>query len=207
MPQQSIQTTEDTPPKMTYEAFLEWADEDTHAEWVDGEVIVLSPISNRHQRVGGFLLSLIQHYVERHDLGTVLYEPFQMKIAPDLPGRSPDLIFVSKARSIHLKDHYLDGPADLAVEIISPESRARDRGDKFYEYEQGGVQEYWLIDPIRKQAEFYGLGEDGIYRLLPIDEAGIFHSPLLEDLWLEVDWLWQDPMPKLLSVLKLWKLI
>lgn len=27
------------PPKMTYDEFLTWADEDTLAEWVDGEII------------------------------------------------------------------------------------------------------------------------------------------------------------------------
>lgn len=95
----------------------------------------------------------------------------------------------------------------MVVEIISPDSRARDRGEKFYEYEQGGVHEYWLLDPLRKQAEFYGLGDDGIYRLIPIGGDGLFHSRVLEGLWLKVDWLWQEPMPTLLSVLKEWKLV
>lgn len=99
----------ETPLKMTYEDFLAWADEDTHAEWVNGEVIVKSPISNRNQKISGFLLALIQHYVEIHDLGTVMFEPFQMKIAPDLPGRSPDIMFISKERSKHLKNIFLDG--------------------------------------------------------------------------------------------------
>ena len=31
------------PDKMTYEQFLAWADEDTHAEWVNGEVVMTSP--------------------------------------------------------------------------------------------------------------------------------------------------------------------
>ncbi len=43
---------------------------------------------------------------------------------------------------------------DLVIEIISPQSRGRDRGDKFYEYEKDGVKEAWVIDYPRKQAEF-----------------------------------------------------
>jgi Uma2 family endonuclease len=35
--------------KLSYEEFLKLYDEDTRAEWVDGEVILLSPASNRHQ--------------------------------------------------------------------------------------------------------------------------------------------------------------
>ena len=40
---------------------------------------------------------------------------------------------------------YLDGPADLVVEIVSPESAGRDRGEKYYEYEAAGIPEYWLL--------------------------------------------------------------
>jgi len=101
----------------------------------------------------------------------------------------------------------LDGPADMALEIISPESRARDRGEKFYEYEQAGVREYWLIDPVRKQAEFYRLDDEGIYQLVPADADGIFHSDVLDGLNLKVDWLWQEPLPMLMSVLKEWGLV
>jgi Uma2 family endonuclease len=54
----------------------------------------------------------------------------------------------------------------LIVEIISPESSGRDRGEKFYEYEMAGVREYWLIDPQREQVEFYELNAEGRYTLL-----------------------------------------
>jgi Uma2 family endonuclease len=194
-------------PKMTYEEFLEWADEDTSAEWVNGEIVMASPASVRHQQVSKFLCVLLEHYVQAHTLGEILPAPFQMKTGAALPGREPDLLFIANEHLDRLKNTYLDGAADLAVEIISPESRARDRGEKFYEYEQGGVREYWLIDPLRKQADFYQLGADGIYRTAQLGADGVFRSAVLEGLWLRVDWLWQDPLPLLLSVLKEWKLI
>ena len=195
------------PGKMTYEEFLAWADEDTWAEWVDGEVIVLTPASNRHQMLAGFLITLLQHFVEAHQLGTVLFAPFQMKLGPDLPGREPDILFIAREHLDRLKNTYLDGPADLVVEIISRDSRARDRGEKFYEYEQGGVREYWLLDYLRQQAELYQLGLDGIYRLAPVGQDGIYRSAVLEGLWLRVEWLWQEPLPPLLTVLREWRLI
>jgi len=195
------------PAKMTYEEFLEWADEDTLAEWVDGEVIMLSPASDWHQDIGNFLSALLRFYVEAHELGKVIVAPFQMKTGLNLPGREPDIIFIARENLGRLKETHIDGPADLVVEIISPSSRARDRGDKFYEYEQGGVREYWLIDPLRKQAEFYRLGSDGIYRLVSVGEDGIFRSEVLSGLWLNVSWLWQEPLPPLLSVLKEWGLV
>jgi Uma2 family endonuclease len=195
------------PGKMTYEEFLAWADEDTWAEWVNGKVIILSPASKRHHDIAFFLAALLRFFVEARQLGSVVTAPFQMKIGPDLPGREPDIIFISRESLNHLRDTYLDGPADLSVEILSRDSRARDRGDKFYEYEQGGVREYWLLDYQRRQAEFYQLGPDGIYRLAPFGEDGIYHSAVLEGLWLRVGWLWQEPLPPLMSVLREWRLI
>src|SRR5262245_46806663 len=204
-----LKTPERTAPpgKMTYEEFLAWADEDTRAEWVNGEVIILTPASLRHQQLATFLATSINFFVDTHQLGAVLTPPFQMKTGPDLPGREPDIIFIAREHLPRLRDTYLDGPADLVVEIISRDSRARDRGDKFYEYEQGGVREYWLLDYLRRQAEFYQLGLNGIYRLVPVGEDGIYPSAVLEGLWLKVDWLWQEPLPPLMSVLREWRLI
>lgn len=196
-----------TPRRMTYEEFLEWADEDTYAEWIDGEVIEMSPASDRHQELVGFLSALLQFFVQAQQSGVVRIAPFQMKTGKKLGGREPDIIFLSNDHLDRLKPNYLDGPADLVVEIISPESRSRDRGAKFYEYEQGGVREYWLLDYLRKQAEFYQLGEDGIYRTIAPGEDGIYHSVAIDGLWLKVEWLWQEPLPMLLDVLKQWKLI
>jgi Uma2 family endonuclease len=195
------------PGKMTYEEFLAWADEDTWAEWVNGEVITLTPASDRHQDLATFLAALFRFFVEARQLGRVLTAPFQMKLGPDLPGREPDVLFIASEHLDRLKNTYLDGPADLVVEILSPDSRARDRGAKFYEYEQGRVREYWLLDYLRRQAEFYQLWSDGIYRPVPVDAEGIYRSAVLDGLRLKVGWLWQEPLPLLLSVLKEWELV
>lgn len=210
---QELKTQTPTPPvtpappaRMTYEEFLEWAD-GIRAEWVDGEVIVMSPVSFAHQYVAEFLAASLRVFAEENKLGQVLTAPFQMRLRARPSGREPDVIFIARDRLDKLESAYLDSPADMAIEIISPDSRSRDRGDKYYEYEQAGVREYWLIDPARKQAEFYRLGDDGIYSAVTVGNDGIFHSQVIEGLWLKVDWLWQDPLPTLMSVLKEWGLI
>ena len=195
------------PTPLTYEEFLRWEGENQHVEWVEGKVSIMSPISREHSDVGLFLLSLLRTFTEANDAGAMLHDPFQMKTGPDLPGRAPDILFVAKQNLPRLKRLYLEGPGDLVVEIISPGSRAVDRGEKFYEYEQGGVPEFWLIDPQRKQAEFYQRADDGIFRLVPPDGAGVYHSKTLPGLWLKPDWLWQSPLPSTLSILREWKLI
>ena len=187
--------------KLSYEDFLAQY-EGTRAEWVDGEIIMVPPASERHQNIIGFLVNLLRPYVESKNLGEVLLAPFQMKLGTDSPGREPDLLYVASAHLDRLKDTYLDGPADMVIEIISKESINRDRGEKFVEYEAAGVSEYWLIDPIRKQAEFYRLGEDKHYHPVLPDDAGIYHSEAVAGFWLRVSWLWQEPLP---PVLKVWR--
>jgi len=185
------------PSRMTYEEFLDWADEDTLAEWVDGEVVMYSPASDRHQDISGFLESVLRPFVEVHQLGVVRSAPFQMKLER---GREPDLLFVASEHLDRLKEAYLDGPADLVVEIISPESVGRDRGDKFYEYARGGVPEYWLIDPQMEWVEFYHLEEER-YCLAFSGKEGEYHAEALPGFWLRVEWLWQEPLPHPLRVL------
>jgi Uma2 family endonuclease len=186
------------PLRMSYAEFLEWKDEDTLAEWADGEVVMTSPASLAHQDIGGFLFEVINTYVRINQLGQVVQPPFQMKLPNS--GREPDLMFVANANLPRLQETYLDGPADLVVEIISPESRGRDRGEKFYEYEQAGVAEYWLIDPDRQRAEFYRL-EDNLYQLARPEEGDVYRSAILPGFWLRLGWLWTRPRPATADIL------
>ncbi len=189
--------------KLSYEEFLKLYDEDTRAEWVDEEVILLSPASNRHQDLSDFLTAILRAYVEAKQLGAVRSAPFQMKLG--LSGREPDLLFIAKEHLERLKENYLDGPADLVIEIISPESRLRDRGEKLAEYELAGVREYWLLDPSERRADFYILGDDGRYdRRRP--QEGRYRSEALSGFELDTNWLWSEPLPPVLGVLKELKL-
>ena len=152
---------------------------------------MITPASKQHQGIVDFLVRLVGTFAEAHDLGTVISAPFQMRLP--CSGRQPDLLFVASEHLSRLKDTYLEGPADLAVEAVSPESAGRDRGDKFYEYEPGGIPEFWLVDPEHRRAEFYQLGSDGLYQLVAADETGVYRSRVLPGFWLRVAWLWEPP--------------
>jgi Uma2 family endonuclease len=192
--------------KMSYEDFLEWNGDEGWFEWVNGEVFEMSNPSLIHQDISDFLTAILRFFVEANQLGRVISAPFQLKFDFRNTGRQPDIMFVSKGNSENIKKQYVDKTADLVIEIISPESRTRDKGDKFYEYEAAGVREFWLIDPDRKRAEFYTLGEDGFFNF-EVAEDGLFKSKVLEGLTLKVDWLWQENLPNLMDVLKDWKLV
>ena len=192
----------DPPPgRLTSEEFLAWSDEDTWAEWVDGEIVQLSPAAADHQHLLVFLVRLIGQYVEARQLGVVLVAPFLMRLATRPSGREPDLLFVAREHADRIQGTYLDGPADLVVEIMSPESEERDRGAKFVEYEAGGVPEYWLLDPVRQEAYFYQRSADGRYHLQPLGPDGRYHSAALPAFRLRPAWLWLRPLPPVPNVL------
>lgn len=198
--EQSLQKAREIPAGLSYQEFLDWLDEDTRAEWVDGEIIVVSPASDPHQDLSDFLTTVLRTFLEEAGLGIVRSAPFQMKTGENLPGREPDLLYLAEEHQHRLEKTFLNGPADLVIEIISPDSRERDWDDKFQEYKAGGVKEYWLIDPELEQASFCVL-EDGQYKERE-SEAGIYESPLLPGFRLRIAWLWQDPLPRVLDVLR-----
>jgi Uma2 family endonuclease len=183
--------------RMSYEEFLERFDEDVHAEWVNGEAIIFMPADQRHQELITFLIFLFDAFVSLYELGKVFTAPFEMRVTPQGNAREPDLMFVANAHLPWLVGRRLAGPADLIVEVISPESATRDRREKFQEYQEAGVREYWLIDPRagRQRADFWVLDEQGTYQAVPIDADGIYRSTVVENFWIDVKWLQRSELP------------
>ena len=192
------------PPRMTESEFVAWCGgfEHARAEWVDGEVVVMSPANRGHVRLNRFLIAVLNSFVEDGDLGEILGPEFVARFHAEgrLRRRVPDLLFVVKERQNLVGPTYLDGPPDLAVEVVSPDSGDRDHDEKYRDYESGGVREYWIIDPEAKTLEAYRL-DGGAFRR--IEEAGgRVASAVLPGFFLRPDWLWRDPLPRVSDVLR-----
>lgn len=178
----------------TFEDYLAQSSDTRQSEWIDGEIINMPGASYEHQTLSKFLVTILNLFVTQKNLGEIVYSPFAMKLESQRRGREPDILFIGKEKTHLIKKNYLDGAADLAIEIVSPESVGRDRGEKFVEYEAAGIREYWLIDPERRQAEFYRLNDDGFYRLVGTPD-GAFSSEVLPGFFLRVEWLWRETLP------------
>lgn len=188
------------PLRMSEAQYADWAFKQSfESEWVDGEVIVMAPISDVHDRIELWLQRFLGLYVEFHDLGQVKGSRFQVRLSRP-SRREPDILFVRKSRLHLLKQTYLDGPPDLAMEIVSPSSESRDWREKYLEYQEAGVAEYWIIDPPSEQIEAYALGPDGSYQLIQEREDQIA-STVVPGWYLKPAWLWQEPRMKVLAAL------
>ncbi len=186
--------------RMTEEQFVEWCKPKLRAEWVDGEVTVMSPASHRHNNLSNWLNAIVRFFVERHDLGEVSGPQMQVRLSALRTRREPDLLFLEKAHLDRLRSNHIEGPPDLIVEIVSPESQARDWRDKYLEYEAAGVREYLVVDPNAQVAELYRHGDAGEYQQIA-EVDGCLRFATLPGFFLRTDWLWSEPLPKLTTVL------
>ncbi|MBA4180364.1 MAG: hypothetical protein C0506_07240 [Anaerolinea sp.] len=187
---------------MSFEEYLQWEYEGGLTEWVDGEVFVYMTASNRHQKILDFLYRLIGNWAELTGAGEVRSAPYPMQARAGGSGREPDIVFVRREHLDRFGDQHLIGPPDLAVEIVSPDSVARDRVTKLREYAQAGIPEYWIVDARAGQnrADFHTLSADGSYVAVDLAE-GVFRSTVLEGFWLRPEWLW-EPEPKPMAALR-----
>ena len=102
----------------------------------------------------------------------------------------PDIVVLCDREKV--KNGVIFGAPDLVVEVLSPSTSTRDRREKKYLYEQYGVKEYILIDPLSKNAERY-FCFDGKFsgpELFGIDEILTLKS--LADLEININSLFEE---------------
>lgn len=176
--------------RMAFDEYLALDVEGKLAEWVDGEARIYVNATDHHQRVVLFLSTLLHTYCLATNAGVVRTAPYAMRTHLDGSAREPDIIFITAEHQDRLGDQFLDGPADIAVEVVSNDSVRRDRQEKLAEYATGGVPEYWIIDPRPGylHAEFSTLAA-GRYEPISTPD-GVFHSRVLPGFHLSLERLW-----------------
>ncbi len=176
------------PPRVqTPEELYESLDEDIKAELIDGEVIIMPPATIRHSRTHMTISQLLDIFVQSHALGRV-FSDAGMRLGEQR--YVPDVAFVASAHADRVQETHIEGAADLVVEVISPSTAGRDWGSKMRDYEQYGVQEYWLLNPVVEQISAYALDADGKYQPLASDVTGRYHSQVLPGFFVERGWFW-----------------
>ena len=60
--------------------------------------------------------------------------------------REPDILLLSHRSDPRYQDRYWLG-ADLVAEVVSPDDPQRDLVEKRADYAEGGIPEYWIVDP------------------------------------------------------------
>jgi Uma2 family endonuclease len=178
----------------TVEDFFALVGDGQKADLIDGVIHMASPDTNTANLLTGLVYQLLDGFVAARQVGgRVFVTRFAFQLS-DVRAPEPDVAYVRPERLHLVRENCMLGGPDLAVEIVSRDSRHRDYHEKRELYEQAGVTEYWIVDPIVSRVEFLRL-QEGKYELVPLERNRIFHSSVVNGFWLDVDWLLANPPP------------
>jgi Uma2 family endonuclease len=184
------------PPKdqrlLTAEEFLDWLQPGVHADLINGEIVMHSPVNLRHADLLNFVDRLLAGYIEAHKLGRLYREVVAVRLGPRQVFL-PDLAFFTNEQAARLPATHAPFAPTLVVEALSPRTAHLDSGPKFAAYEAHGVAEYWILDPEHLAHEFYR--RDGEMLVPFARDEPVIHSPALKGLWLKRAWLNPRKLP------------
>lgn len=176
-----------TVPDQSPDDFERHAPESQFCEYLDGTVYMPSPVSNQHQRIVGFLHVLLEGYRWSQPPGLdVLFGPAVLRLAENRKFE-PDLFVLPRAPG--------DISALLVIEVVSPAHRSYDLDFKAGHYRSARLPEIWYVDPASQTLirDLLGEGEAGYSReSIP---AGQVAASQLPGFWIDVGWLWTEPLP------------
>ena len=172
--------------KLTYQDYLNTPDDERY-ELINGELIMSPSPREAHQYADVEIGATLHTFVKLHNLGRVYHAPFDVVLS-DTDVVQSDLLFVSRERLRIITADNIQGAPDLAVEILSPSTSARDRGYKRDLYAKHGVKEYWQVDTDAKRITVLHLNAYGDYDVAAVYGAGqTLTSPLLPGFALNMD--------------------
>ena len=159
----NVSTVEEPSPDYTYTYadYLKWKFEE-RLELFKGRIYKMSGPNTKHQMVAGNMYLKMRHALDNYKCN-VFIAPYDIR----LPVRNrkndneittvvqPDLCIVCDETKID--ERGVCGAPDLIVEILSPGNSKKEVRIKFELYEEAGVKEYWLVNPVEENLIIYTL--------------------------------------------------
>jgi Uma2 family endonuclease len=140
----------------TIDDLIDLPDDGLQYELADGVLLVTPAPRPRHQRASRRLLVLLDRLVP--DDMEVFFAPLDFQ-PTRIRSLQPDLLVVRRS---DVRELNITAPLLLAVEVLSPSTRAKDLILKKGLYEDSGVSSYWVLDPDEESLVAWDL-VDGRY--------------------------------------------
>ncbi|MBG1261394.1 Uma2 family endonuclease [Nostoc commune] len=206
-----------------YLEFLETQPENIRYELHDGDIIQMPPPSGKHEQIVAFLTMMLGYECLRLKLYYGIPKTATVKPENKMSGYYPNVLLMNFSNLVNEplweKQSILSKPDSipLVIEVVSqcvarvPRVEATDepvrvstnwRDDyhkKFAEYEEMGIQEYWIVDyaalgskeligdPKQPTITIYSLSDEGEYRGKQFRGDDRIESPTFPDLNLTVE--------------------
>jgi Uma2 family endonuclease len=172
----------------TYADYLLWQFSE-RVELIRGFIIKMSPAPNRYHQEVSSNLNAYLHQNFRGKSCNLYTAPFDVRLPiksknKELTVVQPDLCVVCD--SSKLDEAGCIGAPELIIEILSPNNSKYDLDTKFKLYEEAGVLEYWIVEPVEKMLLVYTLINGKYIGLRPQTEGENIQSPLFPDIQIEI---------------------
>lgn len=167
-------------PHCTYDEYCLW---EGRWELIEGIPYAMSPApSARHQWISSNIKSEFRTAIKKTGCKNCkVYDFIDIKVSDDTV-LQPDAVVVGK----DISKPFLDFPASLVVEILSPSTAVKDRNNKFYIYQSFKIPYYIIVDVDKDLVEIYHLKESREYELEVTDPSSAYRFALDEDCSVEV---------------------
>ena len=156
-------------------------------EYGDGQVYMLASPSTQHQRISMVLSNIFFNYFKDStcEVFAAPYDIVLKKENMDNYWVIPDLSVL--CNKDYFTENRYEGIPSLIVEIVSPSNQSDDLVRKLNVYQKYGVQEYWIVNPIKNLVMIYWLDDSGYTIENAVIKSGIVESRLFKDLKVSLD--------------------
>jgi len=144
--------------KASFKEFLELTkDSQERYEYIDGEIFLqASPKTDHQLAVTGIFGAFYSFFVGTKCIPIVApYDITIKRSAEDINVVQPDLMVICDLEENLAEDGYYYGVPTLLVEVLSENTRRHDLLKKLNLYLEGGVEEYWVINPFSQSVLIY----------------------------------------------------
>ena len=128
---------------------------DNRYELVDGELKIMNPPAKRHFKIARKLIRLFEDEIARQNSDIEVFAGVGVRTGLN-SSRIPDVSLVDGGEWRNIPDDavaVISSGVLLAVEVVSPgaEQIKRDYTEKVAEYQNAGIPEYWIVDPMEQK--------------------------------------------------------
>jgi Uma2 family endonuclease len=189
-----------TTKKLTFKEYLDLCETSQERyELVQGELHLITPPAWLHVLIADYLVTAFKQQVAHHQHPWVVLQGAGQQTT-DSSTRLPDILIVPLEAISACLDQtaVLTVAATVVVEIVSDSTALQDYREKVQEYQDRGIQEYWVVDadpfgaakyigsPKRPTVSVYFL-TDGAYEVKRFQGCSFVHSPTFPNLQLTAE--------------------
>ena len=141
--------------------------EGVRAELINGELWDLAPPSRVHQRIVFMLARKLADHIDAHNGTCEVYPaPFAVNLfADNSTFVEPDVSVICDQSKLSARG--CEGAPDFVAEVVSPSNPGMDYVSKLKLYQEAGVREYWICDPMQERVLIYNFDSKSIMQTYP----------------------------------------